>query len=61
MTGVGVGGTINPRDGGNGEIVLSYVTPAAVPEPGSVALLAGMGLSGAGFLARRRKNARQSV
>lgn len=28
---------------------------AAVPEPGSVALMVGMGLSGAGFLARRRK------
>jgi hypothetical protein len=34
---------------------------SAVPEPGSIALLAGMGLSGAGFLARRRKNARQAV
>ena len=32
-------------------------SPAAVPEPGSLALLAGMGLTGAGFLARRRKNA----
>ena len=32
--------------------------PMSTPEPGSLALLAGMGLSGAGFLARRRKNAR---
>lgn len=35
------------------------VTP--VPEPGSVALLAGLGLSGAGFLVRRRRNARQAA
>ena len=33
---------------------------AAVPEPGSLALLTGMGLSGAGFLARRRKKRPQS-
>ena len=33
------------------------VSPAAVPEPGSVALLVGLGITGAGFLARRRKNA----
>ena len=33
-------------------VVTNRVT--AVPEPGSVALLAGMGLSGVGFLARRR-------
>ncbi len=29
--------------------------PADVPEPGNVAILAGMGLTGASFLARRRK------
>ncbi len=29
--------------------------PAAVPEPGSVALLLGMGCGGAGFLVRRRR------
>ena len=34
------------------------LTPAATPEPGSIAMLVGMGLSGAGFLIRRRKNAR---
>lgn len=33
------------------------VISSSVPEPGSVALLVGMCLSGAGFLARRRKNA----
>ena len=33
--------------------------PAATPEPGSVALLTGMCLSGAGFLSRRRKKARK--
>ena len=36
------------------------LTPAT-PEPGSVALLVGMSLSGAGFLVRRRLNARQAV
>ena len=39
----------------------NVVTPAAVPEPDSIALLAGMGLSGAGFLVRRRKTARKSA
>ena len=32
--------------------------PMSTPEPGSVALLVGMSLSGAGFLARRRKQSR---
>ena len=41
--------------------VLIGVAPQATPEPGSLALLAGMGLSGVGFLARRRKNARKAV
>jgi hypothetical protein len=40
---------------------LQLGTATAVPEPGSIALLAGMGLSGAGFLARRRKNTRQAA
>lgn len=31
--------------------------PASTPEPGSIALLIGMSISGAGFLARRRRNA----
>ena len=29
--------------------------PAAVPEPGSIALLVGLGVTGAGFLARKRR------
>ena len=33
----------------------------ATPEPGSLALLVGMSVTGAGFLARRRHNARQAV
>lgn len=33
----------------------TFGPPAAVPEPGSVALLVGLGISGIGFLARRRK------
>lgn len=37
------------------------VRPAATPEPGSLALLVGLGVSGAGFLARRRQRARQAV
>ncbi len=32
-------------------------TPAAVPEPGSVALFVGLGVTGAGLLARRRAHA----
>lgn len=32
------------------------VTAVSTPEPGGLALLVGMGLSGAGLLARRRKN-----
>ena len=32
-----------------------------VPEPGSVALLVGMGVSGAGFLVRRRKSAMKAA
>lgn len=36
-------------------------TPTAVPEPGSIAMIAGMGLSGAGFLVRRRKLAHKSA
>jgi len=35
--------------------VLGTAAPASTPEPGSVAMLAGMGLVGTGFLARRRK------
>lgn len=31
------------------------VTPAAVPEPSALALLAGMGMTGAGFFARRKR------
>ena len=38
-------------------VVIASVGPAATPEPGSVALLVGMGFSGAGLLMRRRKQA----
>jgi hypothetical protein len=39
---------------------IAFGSPAAVPEPGSIALLTGMGLFGAGFFARRHKNARKA-
>ena len=33
----------------------NYATPAAVPEPGSIALILGFGTTGAGFLFRRKQ------
>ena len=45
-------------DIGLDNITLVNTTPAVTPEPGSMALLVGMGVTGAGFLARRRKQAR---
>ena len=36
-------------------------TPASVPEPGAIALVLSMGITGAGFLARRRRNARHAA
>jgi len=38
-------------------VAIASAGPAATPEPGSVALLVGMGISGAGLLTRRRKQA----
>ncbi len=38
-------------------VSLTRVGGAAVPEPGSVALLVGLGVTGAGFLARRKRRA----
>lgn len=38
-------------------VAIASAGPAATPEPGSVALLVGMGISGAGLLMRRRKQA----
>ena len=43
-----------------GQIEVFTIGPAAVPEPGSIALLAGLSLSGAAFL-RHRKNARKAL
>lgn len=37
------------------------ITPAAVPEPGSLAMFVGLGISGVGFLSRRRKQARKAA
>ena len=37
----------------------TFSTPLSVPEPSSVALLFSMSMTGAGFLARRRKQARK--
>jgi hypothetical protein len=52
--------TISAVDGAPQIDRFSFGT-AAVPEPGSIALLVGMGLSSAGFLARRRKQARKAA
>ena len=49
---------------GNGMLWMAnfQIAPAvAVPEPGSLALLVGIGMTSAGFLARRRKNARKAL
>ena len=48
------GYTENGFNAGLGSFTATNVTGAAVPEPGSVALLVGLGISGAGFLSRRR-------
>ena len=42
-------------------IALPAATPAATPEPDSLALLIGLGASGAGFLARSRRRARKTL
>jgi hypothetical protein len=48
-----------PPAGTNGSAAQAFVNgPAAVPEPGSVALMVGMGISGSAFLLRRRKAAK---
>jgi hypothetical protein len=39
----------------------SYSTTAPVPEPGNIALLVGVTMTGAGFLARRRKQTRRTA
>lgn len=39
-------------------ISLTNITPVAVPKPGSIAILVGSGTTGAGFVLRRRKQAR---
>ena len=62
-TGIGVAypfgfGGIFPSRTWNGTI---FYTPAAVPEPGSIALLTGMGVVGAGFLRRRKQNAHKAA
>lgn len=51
----------DPGASGIDDISVIQSAPLSTPEPGSIALLAGMGLSGAGFLARRRKNARKAA
>ena len=43
-----------PTDFAINRLDLTTAAPMSTPEPGSVAMLVGMGLSGAGFLARRR-------
>lgn len=56
----GITSIVNSEFRGGGFGTVTYkVTP--VPEPDSITLLAGMSLSGAGFLIRRRKNARNAA
>jgi hypothetical protein len=55
------GGALTDPTGQFDEFVIGYFGPnllisaSAVPEPGNLALLAGLGLTGAGLLRRRRK------
>ena len=55
------GATYLTASGAQYNILGATYGPAAVPEPGSVALVVGLGISGAGFLARRRKQARPAA
>ena len=43
------------------DVSVRLFTPAVTPEPGSVAMMVGMGVTGAGFLVRRRKAARNAA
>ncbi len=52
--------TIATAEGGGNPLALTSFRPAAVPEPGSLALLTGLSLAGAAFL-RRRKQARNAA
>ena len=54
------GATYLTASGASYNILGATYGPAAVPEPGFVAMLIGMGFSGAGFFARR-KNARKAA
>jgi hypothetical protein len=51
--------SVNAASTGGGVSYSEAITlsspPASIPEPGNVAMLTGMGLSGVGFLARRRR------
>ena len=48
-------GRANEGWGLDNVVVTSDFKPAVTPEPGSIALLVGMGVMGAGFLSRRRR------
>jgi hypothetical protein len=55
-------GPVGGINAGQLGIITFLATPAAAtPEPGSIALLASFGLTGAAFFARRRKNARKAL
>ena len=66
-SGVGIGGRQLTNGSYDGWTFSAFgvtpvpITPAAVPEPGNIALFIGLGISGLGFLARRRKHMRKAA
>lgn len=55
------GATYLTASGAHYNVLGGTYGPAAVPEPGSLVLLVGIGITSAGFLARRRNQARKAA
>ena len=51
--------TLATSGGSGDQLLLTSIAPTTTPEPGSIAFLVGIGISGSVFV-RRRKNARQA-